>query len=173
MTVGPHPGQPPGVTVLVPAGLPILDAARWVGASCWLELTVHQLLTAELAAPDLDDQGRVVRWRVRAHRAEVAAAWRQRLPELRELPREGFVAPPADEATIAGGRWWEPGGAGMAPTGADGIDGIGALEGLDRRYQAHEAVAVGAADGPVRATLSRARDLLAADLRALGSPAPG
>ncbi|HMS90437.1 MAG TPA: hypothetical protein PKE56_18455, partial [Acidimicrobiales bacterium] len=67
----------------------------------------------------------------------------------------------------------EPGGAGMAPTGADGIDGIGALEGLDRRYQAHEAVAVGAADGPVRATLSRARELLAADLRALGSPAPG
>ena len=54
-----------------------------------------------------------------------------------------------------------------------GIDGIGALEGLDRRYQAHEAVAVGAADGPVRATLSRARELLAADLRALGSPAPG
>ncbi len=81
------------MTVLVPAGLPILDAARWVGASCWLELTVHQLLTAELAAPDLDDQGRVVRWRVRAHRAEVAAAWHQRLPELRELPREGFVAP--------------------------------------------------------------------------------
>ena len=142
------------MTVLVPAGLPILEAARWVGASCWLELTVHQLLTAALAAPDLDDQGRVVRWRVRAHRAEVAAAWHQRLPELRELPREGFVAPPADD-------------------GIDGIDLTAALEGLDRRYQAHEAVAVGAADGPVRATLSRARDLLAADLRALGSPAPG
>jgi hypothetical protein len=161
------------VTVLVPAGLPILDAARWVGASCWLELTVHQLLTAELAAPDLDDQGRVVRWRVRAHRAEAAAAWHQRLPELREFPREGFVAPPAghgiDGVDGSGDQWWVAGDAGVASAGIDLVD---VLDRLDRRYHDHEARAVGPADGPVRATLSRARELLSTDRQALGSLPP-
>jgi hypothetical protein len=167
------------MTVLVPAGLPILDAARWVGASCWLELTVHQLLTVELARADLDDQARVVRWRVRAHRAEAAAAWHQRLPELREFPREGFVAPPADDGIDgfdgfdefdgSGDQWWVAGDAGAA---SGGIDLVDVLDRLDRRYHGHEARAVGAADGPVRVTLSRARDLLATDRWALGSLPP-
>jgi hypothetical protein len=142
------------VTVVVPAGLPILDAARWVGASCWLELAAHRVLTAELADPDLSDSARVARWRVRAHRAEVAAAWHERLPELREFPRERFVAPPADPGPDPADRWWEA-GASIGP--------VDVLDRLDRRYRDHEAVAVGPADGPVRATLSRARELLAAD----------
>lgn len=151
------------MTVVVPAGLPILDAARWVGASCWLELAVHRALTAELADPDLADEERVARWRVRAHRAEAAAAWHARLPELREFPRERFVAPPADPGPDPDDRWW----------GASaGIDLADVLDRLDRRYHDHEGVAVGPADGPVRATLSRARELLAADRRALAAQPP-
>lgn len=162
MTATSPSGQPPGVTVVVPAGLPILDAARWVGSSCWLELAVRGALTAELADPELSDGARVARWRVRAHRAGVAAAWHERLPELRELPRERFVVPPSDAAGGAGDdRWWEVDA---------GTDVVALLDRLDRRYRDHEAVAVGPADGPVRATLSRARELLAADRRALAEP---
>lgn len=151
------------MTVVVPAGLPLLDAARWVGASCWLELAVHRLLTAELADPDLSDDERVARWRVRAHRAEVAAAWHERLPELREFPRDRFVAPPAGAGPEVDDPWWEPGA---------GVDLVAALDRLDRRYRDHEAVAVGPADGPVRATLSRARELVAADRRTLAAQPP-
>lgn len=145
------------MTVLVPAGLPLLDAARWVGASCWLELAVHERLTEVLASEPLDAEVRLAAWRIRSHRAEVAEAWHRRLPELREMPRAEFVQPPKEE--VAGLH------AAPASRTVDRIAGL--LEALDDRYAAHERVAVGLADGPVRETLSRARVLLAEDRAAL------
>jgi hypothetical protein len=146
------------VTVLVPAGLPLLDAARWVGASCWLELAVHERLTEVLASEHLDAEVRVAAWRIRSHRAEVAEAWHRRLPELREMPRSAFVQPPPEEE-VAG---FDAGAGGLT---VDQV--VGMLAALDDRYATHERVAVGLADGPVRATLSWARVLLAEDRAAL------
>lgn len=142
------------MTVIVPAGLPLLDAARWVGGSCWLELHVHELITDVLAGAGLDHEARVALWRVRANRAEAAEAWYRRLPELRELPRETFVAAP-DGSDVVGP--------------AQGVEDL--LAALDRRYAAHEPVAVGPADGPVAATLGWARTLVARDLAALNPAA--
>lgn len=151
------------MTVVTPAGLPILEAARWVGASCWLELQVHGLITEVLASEGLDDDQRVALWRVRSNRAEVAEAWHRRLPELREFPRETFVGP-LDESS--GQIPYDTGG---------GISAVaGALSGLRQRYEAHAGVAVGPADGPVAATLRWALGLLAPDLEdvAVGAVRP-
>ena len=162
------------MTVVVPAGLPLLDAARWVGGSCWLELRVHQLFTEVLADDGSDasrgdgdragaplaDEVRVALWTVRANRAEVAEAWHRRLPELREFPRETFVVEPVDDGS-------DP-GEGPAVDAANGIGQVVRwLSLLDQRYSAHAEVAVGPADGPVAATLARARDLVAHDLGVL------
>lgn len=145
------------MTVLIPAGLPIRDAARWVGGSCWLELLAHGRITDLLAVPDLADDLRVELWRVRAHRAATSEEWHRRLPELRELPREDFVGPPEELGDPDAGAYGPPSIAAVA-----GVLGL-----LDDRYAAHEAVAVGPADGPVRATLSAARARLARDRQAL------
>ncbi len=152
------------MTVVVPAGLPLEEAARWVGSSCWSELHVHQLITDVLAGGGLSDEERLALWRVRANRAETAEAWHRRLPELRELPRASFVLPPADDPP------WER----SAQVDADGATHEVAawLRRLDERYAAHAPVAVGPADGPTAATLSWARWLLAHDL-AVVTPTPG
>lgn len=126
--------------MLVPAGPSLLDAASWVGASCRAELALHELLTATLGADAGVDRSAAL-WEVRAHRAEVAELWHRRLPELREMPRERFVAgegpngspEPADLATIVAG-----------------------LDDLLDRYRAHLPVAVGPADGPVADVLAHA-----------------
>lgn len=142
LTSTPGDGQPQPMTVLVPAGLPLLEAARWVGGSCWLELHAHAVLTEALAHADLTDGQRIALWAVRSNRSEVAEAWHQRLPELRELPRETFVQRPDGDI-------------------AETVDAL--LAQLDRRYAEQEPVAAGPADGPVAETLSRARALLARD----------
>lgn len=144
----------PSPTVLIPAGEPIEVAAAWVGASCRAELDLHARLTEALAA-GVGPATSPVLWAVRAHRAELAEAWHRRLPELREMPREGFVA---------------------AVDGADGSDAqhgsddlgwvTAALRSLLARYEERVAVAVGPADGPtadtLRAAIRRTEDDLAA-----------
>ncbi len=149
------------MTVLVPPGLPLPDAARWVGGSCWLELRVHELITEVLSDERLDDEVRVVLWGVRSNRAEVAEAWHRRLPELRELPRETFVVEPADPLDDHLG---SVAGIGDGYEVASVVEWLARLEG---RYRAHADVAVGPADGPVAATLRWARGLLAHDLAEL------
>ena len=146
--------------VVVPAGSNLIDAARWVGGSCWLELAAFQRLSRQMATVGLDDAVRVALWSVRSHRDEMASAWHRRLPELREMPRSDFVLAPTD-----GDRWLE---------GEDAPDSVidtvtAMLAALDGRYAAHQLVAVGPADGPVAATLARARQLLAEDVDALGA----
>ncbi len=149
MTGPAHGGQPARVTepeprVLVPAGLPLLDAAGWVGASCRAELVLHERLTATLASGAGAERSGVL-WEVRAHRAEVAECWHRRLPELREMPREGFVAAAARPDAEAGATGpLEP---------AELVRTLGDL--LDR-YRAHVAGAVGPADGPTADTLAHA-----------------
>lgn len=147
------------MTVVVPAGLPLQDAARWVGASCWLELYVHEVITHVLALEVLHDDQRVALWRVRANRAEAAEAWHRRLPELREFPRSSFVvAPDGDDGAEASAE----------DVAAGGIPVVAAwLTRLHQRYQVHAAVAVGPADGPVAATLSWARSVLVPDREAM------
>lgn len=126
--------------VLVPAGEPLLDAAGWVGASCRAELDLHDRLTEVLAAGSGPGRTAVL-WQVRAHRAELAEGWHRRLPELREMPRSGFV----EGATLASGRPADD------PTDVSWL--IAALDGLLERYRERVAVAVGPADGPTADTL--------------------
>lgn len=138
--------------VLVPAGPAILDAATWVGHVCWAELRFHAVLTGWLA-DERDAELALALWALRSDRAALAAAWHQRLPELRELPRSGFVEP-----SVAG----EEGFAALvALEGADrSLDRASALRGtltaMQAHYEAHRSVAVGPADGPTAATLADA-----------------
>jgi hypothetical protein len=148
------------MTVVVPAGLPILDAARWVGESCWLELHVYEVVTELLASEVLHDDQRVALWKVRSNRAEVAEAWHRRLPELREFPRHTFVSAPDGPL----------GEAAAEPTRPLGVPVVAAwLSRLKARYVEHLDVAVGPADGPVAGTLRWALALLAQDLEAVAT----
>lgn len=162
MTTTSRSGQPPPVTVVVPAGPPLLEASRWVGESCWMELHVHEALTALLSSDVVDADQRVALWRVRSNRADTAEAWHRRLPELREFPRETFVVAP-DELI------------GEMPSVRVDVPGAAAwLSRLHERYQEHVDVAVGPADGPVAGTLRWALGLLAHDQEAvaIGSTPP-
>lgn len=155
---------PPTVTV-TPAGPLFMDAAAWVGAASWAELQLHRALTDLLRTAEPDQA--LVLWAVRARRAELAAAWHQRLPELRELPRSGFVEPTADvseilaplEAATSGGS-----------AGGESISVVaGVLAELAAHYRAQESSVVGPADGPTAATLRRAVADTDADLETLDS----
>lgn len=163
------PDDAPEPRPVMPAGPSILDAAAWVGHVCWAELRLHQLLTDWLAVEDDPGLGLVL-WRVRSHRAALAEAWNRRLPELRELPRAGFVEPSArgDQGFAALDALTD---GGTAIERADAL--AGALERLLHHYQARVEVARGPADGPTAATLVEAVRVTAEDLAALatGSPA--
>ena len=128
-------------TVLVPAGVSLLDAAAWVGASCRAELDLHQRLTEVLAAGAGPERSPML-WAVRAHRAEIAEAWHRRLPELREFPRETFVADDASNGSVPG-----------VASASDLTWVVEALGDLLARYRDRTSVAVGPADGPVADTL--------------------
>lgn len=147
------------MTVVVPAGLSLLEAARWVGESCWLELNAYELLTATLLDSEIGATGRVAVWTVRAHRGEMAEAWNRRLPELAEHARSSFVAAPPDVDLSQGSPHQEP------PMHFEEV--IDLLEGLDQRYASHQGVAVGTADGPVSETLDVARRRLTGDVAQL------
>lgn len=160
MPGGAAPGDP---VVLVPAGAPMLDAAGWVGHACWSELRLHQVLTDWLTA-EPDPELSTTLWRVRSHRAAIAEAWHRRLPELRELPRAGFVEPGAtDEEGVAVLDELSP----SATTTERAAALAGALATLVARYDAHVAVAVGPADGPTVATLGDAIRATTADVASL------
>ncbi|MCB0978138.1 MAG: hypothetical protein KDB02_11840 [Acidimicrobiales bacterium] len=142
----------PEPTVLVPAGLPIEAAARWVGGSCHAELELFSLITAVMPAAGPGPSKAL--WGVRAHRAEAAEAWHRRLPELREMPRERFVESAASEP-------------GSGTFSADVAGVADALRTLIDRYEKWESVAVGPADGPTAATLQRALRIAREDLHRL------
>ncbi|QXC60089.1 hypothetical protein KSP35_17235 [Aquihabitans sp. G128] len=141
-----------GADVVVPAGLPLSEAAAWVGHACWAELRFHETLTRWLAL-DADPAFVTALWAVRAHRAELAEAWHRRLPELRELPREGFVRP-----SDSGEQGFAALDALTAPeaTAARARALTGAFEQLASHYEAHVEVAVGPADAPTADTLHQA-----------------
>lgn len=156
MPSGPASGDHP--VVLMPAGAPLLQAAAWVGASCHLELVVHERLTELLTAGRLPTWSTSI-WTVRSHRAEIAEAWHRRLPELREFPREGFVTAPDGPITD------HLGGEAEAFITRAGV--LAALDALEIRYLEHLERAVGPADGPVADTLVRALATIGDDRLAL------
>ncbi|HEX2575788.1 MAG TPA: hypothetical protein VHK88_05520 [Aquihabitans sp.] len=161
-------GPDPVAAVVVPSGAPLLDAARWVGHVCWAELRFHQVLTGWLAL-EPDPVLATTLWQIRAGRADLAEAWHRRLPELRELPRAGFVEPSGEaEAGFAALVALEDPQASRARA----LALAAALEGVQDHYQAHVAVAVGPADGPVAATLAAAVARTEADLGALAAATP-
>lgn len=177
---------------VLPAGRLLMDAAAWVGAACWAELGLHRALTDLLGTSAVsgsnnvpaptdalgahDPHQVVALWAVRSHRAELAAAWHQRLPDLREMPRSGFVEPtPETEAILAPVTVPSTDAPTTSAPAADGrLDGLAAvLTGLARHYRAYQSLAVGPADGPTSATLRRAVADTDADLQtieALRSP---
>lgn len=144
--------------VLIPAGAPILEAAAWVGASCHLELVLHDRLGSLLASGRFPERTSDL-WTVRAHRAELAAMWHRRLPELREFPRPPFVTAPADAASEHA--WLDADGFGSI------TEVLTALHSLEARYLRHLDRAVGPADGPVAESLVRASAVTAEDRLAL------
>ena len=155
----------PSPAVVVPAGWPILDAAAWVGHSCWAELRFHQVLTDWLAIETSASLATVF-WALRAHRAELAEAWHRRLPELREFPRPGFVKP-----STAGERGFADLEALMDPAGGEARSAAltAALLAMADHYRAHAQVALGPADGPVADSLASALARTDFDLARLGS----
>lgn len=154
----------PSPAVVIPAGLPILDAAAWVGHACWAELRFHQVLTSWLAV-EVDLELSQAYWAIRSHRAEVAEWWHRRLPELREHPRASFVAPSSPEVAA---RFDELEGLLQADASLDrAAAAAGVLVALGRGYEERRAVAVGAADRPVAATLVQAVAITVPDYLAL------
>lgn len=156
---------PLGDDALIPPGLPLEAAAAWVGHACWAELRLHELLTRWLAHEPGDEA--VARlWSLRAGAAERAAAWHQRLPELREMPRRGFVRPSTHDVEA----WFDA----LARSAEEGdVDRSLAaevvLDALHRGYEAHRLVAVGPADAPVARALVDA--IASLDRPPIGEPA--
>lgn len=140
-------GEP---TVLTPPGLPILEAAAWVGHACWVELRLHAVLTHWLAI-EPEAEASSVFWAERADAAERAEAWFRRLPELREHPRDEFVVASSDAAAHLLNELT------LLDEPERTVDRRGALaavlRGLRLGYHAHQERAVGPADGPTATTL--------------------
>lgn len=139
--------------VLLPPGLPLADAAGWVGRACWAELRLHEVLTGWLAI-EADPEQTEVLWSERSDAAERAAAWHARLPELREYPRSTFIAPGSPEVE----RLFDGLAALDQPDATDARRGALAavLRGLRLGYHRRRQVAVGPADGPTATTIAAA-----------------
>lgn len=140
-------------TVLIPPGLPILDAAAWVGHACWAELRLHAVLTDWLAI-EADPEQVAVLWTERSDAAERAEAWHRRLPELREHPKASFVeASSEDVARLFNGLTSI-----LGPHDTDARRGALAavLRGLRLGYHQRQELAVGPADGPTATTITAA-----------------
>ncbi len=139
--------------MVVPPGLPIFDAAEWVGYACWVELRLAEVLTSWLAI-EPDATHAEVLWAERADAAERAEAWYRRLPELRELPRADLLVP----ASPAIAELFDRLAALDVPEGSLARRGALAavLRGLRLGYHRHQEVAVGPADGPTARSLNAA-----------------
>ena len=157
------PVDPGPRKIVVPAGAPIEEAASRVGASCWIELALHQVITGWLV-DEPDPKTSTTFWALRAHRAQLAEEWHRRRPELREMPRDGFVVAPR--------RWGErlsPGSAFAAS--ADRANALReVLQDIRDGYLEHQGLAVGPADAPVAETLRRALVVTDSDLARLAPP---
>lgn len=139
--------------VLAPPGLPILEAAMWIGNACWTELRIHAALTEWLKIEG-DAEAVEVFWTERADAAERAEAWHRRLPELREHPKASFVEASSDGAAqVLNGLV-----AILDPAATAERRGALAavLRGLRLGYHDRVAVMVGPADGPAATTLNAA-----------------
>jgi hypothetical protein len=143
----------PEPEIVVPAGPSLEEAAAWSGHACWCELRLHEVLTAWLAV-EVDPVAAAALWSQRADAAERAEAWHRRLPELREWPRDRFVAPSSDAVArlFAGLESLDQPEATAARRGALAA----VLRGLRVGYHRRQAVAVGPADGPTATTLQAA-----------------
>ncbi len=141
------PSEP---AVLTPPGLPILEAAAWVGHACWLELRLHAVLSHWLAI-EPEPEASAVFWTERADAAERAEAWFRRLPELREHPRWTFVEASSEPVAHLLNQLalFDDPGATAARRGALAA----VLRGLRLGYHSHQERAVGPADGPTATTL--------------------
>ncbi|MEO6629310.1 MAG: hypothetical protein ABIP03_12170 [Aquihabitans sp.] len=135
---------------LLTAGAPIRDAAGWVGAACWTELRLHEVITGWLAG-EPEPSVQIAFWTVRADRAAQARIWNDRLPQLAEMPRSEFMIP---RSPLAVGRLDGLGSLTQADETAARVVGFDtALVDLGRGYALHRLVAVGLADGPVASAL--------------------
>lgn len=150
---------------LLSSGAPIRVAAGWVGSACWAELRVHAVITGWLAL-EPEPAVQIALWSVRADRAEQAQIWHDRLPELAEMPRSGFVGPWSPAVVERLDRLASLDQSGETELRVVGLDA--ALADLEGDYSQHQSVAVGPADGPVAAALidalvrvDRSRALLA------------
>ena len=139
--------------VLIPPGLPILEAATWVGHACWVELRLHAVLTDWLAIEGDAEQVSVL-WSERADAAERAEAWHRRLPELREHPKASFVVAPSEPVA----RLFNGLTSILGPNDTDARRGALAavLRGLRLGYHQRQELAVGPADGPTATTIAAA-----------------
>ncbi len=139
--------------VLIPPGLPLLDAATWLGHACWAELRLHAVITGWMAIEEDAAQSENL-WIERADCADRAEAWFRRLPELREYPRHTFI-----EASSEGvARLFNGLTALVDPHGTDARAGALAavLRGLRLGYRAQQELAVGPADAPTATALTAA-----------------
>jgi hypothetical protein len=135
-----------------------------VGQACWAELRFHQVLTAWLAV-ETDLELSQAFWAIRSHRGEVAEWWHRRLPELREHPRDTFVAPSRPDVAA---RFDELEALVEPDASMDrAVAAAGVLIALGRGYEERRAVAVGPADRPVAATLVQAVAITVPDYLAL------
>lgn len=139
--------------VLVPPGLPLLEAAAWVGHACWAELRLHAVLTDWLAVEPEGEHTEVL-WHERADAADRAEAWYRRLPELREHPKESFIVPSSEAVA----RLFVGLGALSAPDASLARRGAlsAVLRGLRVGYHHRQEIAVGPADGPTALTIAAA-----------------
>lgn len=139
--------------VITPPGLPILEAAAWVGHACWTELRLHSVLTHWLAI-EPDAGASAVFWAERADAAERAEAWHRRLPELREHPRSDFVVASSDAVAHLLNQLTLLDDPDRTEQRRGALSAV--LRGLRLGYHAHQQRAVGPADGPTATTLNAA-----------------
>ncbi|WP_421118341.1 hypothetical protein ACE2AJ_13140 [Aquihabitans daechungensis] len=145
--------DPAAESVITPPGLPILDAAAWVGRACWAELRLHAVLTHWLSV-EVDPGATTLLWTERADAADRAEAWHHRLPELREYPRSAFIAASSDGVARLFDRLADLDEPAATEERRGALSAV--LRGLRLGYHAHLDRAVGPADGPTATALNAA-----------------
>ena len=138
----------PTGALLAPVAPDLVGAAVRVGHDCWWQSRLFEVVGGWVASePDVG--AKLVFGRHRAHHAWRAEQWHDRLPELRELPREGFVTAPNRAAAV------------LVETLAASTGTVERLAGLYRvvlprlvtAHEAHLDALAPVTDGPVGRTL--------------------
>ncbi len=150
MTVTAPADAAPDPAILTPPGLPILDAAAWLGHACWAELRLQEVLTAWLAV-EPDPEHALVLWRERADAAERAESWYHRLPELREFPQASFLVPCSPSVADLFDQLAALDAPASSPARRGALAAV--LRGLRVGYHRRQEVAVGPADGPTAVSI--------------------